>query len=54
MLLMEKDAEEILQICNTPLQRMVVETAHHHVERCEKKYGIKRQDVIIQCSTSLL
>ena len=54
MLLMEKDAEEFLKVNDSPLQRMVVETAHHNVERCEQKYGVKRQDIITPCSISLL
>ena len=45
MLKMEKNAEKWLKQKDTPFQRLIFNTAHHHVDMCEKKYGINRHDI---------
>ena len=45
MLKMEKNAEKWLKQKDTPFQRLILNTAQHHVDRCEKKYGISRHDI---------
>ncbi len=45
MLKMEKDAEKWFKKKDTPFQRLILETAHHHVDKCEKEYGISRHDI---------
>ena len=44
MLKLEQDAIGWLKERNTPFQQMVLDTAQHHVDLCEKKYGISRYD----------
>lgn len=47
MLRMERNAARRVSEKDTPFQRMILETARHHVDRCEKTYGINRQNVRI-------
>ena len=45
MLKLERDATRWLQKKNTPFQQLILETARHHLDRCEKQYGISRYDI---------
>lgn len=45
MLKLEKMTEGWLKEKNTPFQQLVLETAHHHVDLCEKHFGISRYDM---------
>ena len=47
MLKMEQNATDWLKKRNTLFQQMVLEMVKHHVDRCEKLYGIPRQNVRI-------
>ncbi len=41
---MKQQSELWLQQRDTPLQRLVAQTAEHHLERCEELFGISRYD----------
>ena len=45
MIKMEQDALMWYKKKQTPFQRLVLDTAHHHVEQCEKEFGISRYDM---------
>lgn len=45
MLKMKMQAEMWLQKKDTPLQRLVLQTAEHHLSRAEAMFGISRNEV---------
>lgn len=44
MLRMERLSEKWLAERDTPLQRLVFESAHYHIDAREKRFGISRND----------
>lgn len=48
MLKMKMQAEMWLQKKDTPLQRLVLQTAEHHLSRAEAMFGISRSDIRIR------
>lgn len=45
MLKMRNQAELWLQQKDTPMQRLVLQTAENHLRRAEKLFGISRSDI---------
>ena len=44
MIRMKELSEEWLKERDTPLQRLVLQTAEHHLSRCEQMFGMSRYD----------
>ncbi len=44
MIKMKEEAEMWLQQEDTPLHRLIVQTAEHHLTHCEELFGLSRYD----------